>query len=512
MNDDELFTPESVDEQVDHLSSPAQDQPWLLNARVVQRLHALYEGDQRSTARVWERLVQQVDVYGSDARQTTGSDHDARHTEPLDGLPQEEMQHVPTREHLSKPRTISWPATIATVLCTALLVGSLLWVLQSLHSSQTNRAQTSSAGMYINETDGLSKLDSQTHQVIWHTPIPQKSPNGILWPAPTVIGTTVYTSAFGPLLAFNAQTGAFLWSRSFNGAIIEAPTLADGQLSVITRSSAFVFYALNPTSGAIISTVTLSMIPLAWATGPQSPVVWDQVLYYTDPTRLYAVQLPSAKPLWQRQVVPPPTSAPPAPPSLLVGPISVSNGVVYVTTRAHYVFAFDARDGQPIWHSPDLGDTFLFLAFTNTMIYVVSQSLDIHAFDVHTHRLVWQKSLVIEGMDVLRGDDDIAVASNTLYVEIHSYPHSSNPQQEQRLTVIALNASNGQVRWQQQHSFLSTYTIQGSILGRDSDSLHIDDWNGPRGMLYALDPSNGSIRWQMPIGDRQAQWSITIVN
>jgi hypothetical protein len=101
MNDDEPFTPESVDEQADQLSSPAQDESSLLNARVVQRLHALYEEDQRSTARVWERLARQVEVYGGDAQQTTGSGHDARHSEPLDGLPQEETQHVQQRARLS---------------------------------------------------------------------------------------------------------------------------------------------------------------------------------------------------------------------------------------------------------------------------------------------------------------------------------------------------------------------------------------------------------------------------
>lgn len=510
MNDDELFTPEQVDEQVDQLSSPKQDQLSFLNARVVQGLRALYEEDQRSTARVWERLVRQVAGCGGDAQQMTAYDHNARQAEPLDGLPQDETQRVPTRERLTKSRNISWLATIAAVLCTALLVSSLLWVLQSIHSSQTSLPTNSSAGIYINETDGLAKLDDQTHQVLWHALIPQKSPNRILGPAPTVIDNTVYTSAFGPLLAFNAQTGALLWSRSFKGAIIGTPTLADGQLDVLTRSSVFVCYALNPTSGTIISSATLSMIPLPWAIGPQSPVVWDQVLYYTDPTHLYAVRLPSAKPLWQRQVVPTPT---PPTPSPELGPLSVINNVVYVTTRGTpgSLFAFDARTGQQIWRSPALGNSFPFLAVTNTMIYVVSQSYDIHAFDVHTHRLVWQKSLIKEGMDVNRGDDNIAVDSNALYIEIHSYPHSSNPQREQRVAFIALNASNGQVRWQQQYSFLSTYTIQGYILGRDSGSLYIDDWNGTKGTFYALNPSNGSIRWQMPIGDGQTQWSISIV-
>ncbi len=345
MNEDEPFTPEHVDEQVEQLSSPAQDEAALLNARVVQRLHALYEEDQRSTARVWERLARQVAVYDSDPQQTTEYDHDARHAAPVHGLPQEETQSVQWREHPSTPRTIAWLAPLAAVLCTALLVSGLLWVFQSIHSSQTSRATNPSAGIYLNEADGIAKLDSQTHKVIWHTPITGRGLTAI-WPAPTVLGKVVYTYFRRSLLALNAQTGAFLWSRIFKDYIIAAPTLADGQLYVITSDSTFMCYALNPTSGAILTTTPLSMIPLSWAIGPQAPVVWNQVLYYTDPTHLSAVQLPSTKPLWQRQVLPALT------PSSLqeLGPISVINGVVYVTTRSvdapRYLFAFDARRGS----------------------------------------------------------------------------------------------------------------------------------------------------------------------
>jgi outer membrane protein assembly factor BamB len=415
---------------------------------------------------------------------------------------------VHQRERLSTPRTIAWLAPLAAaVLCTALLVSSLLWVFQSLHSSQTSRPTNPSAGIYLNETDGIVKLDSQTHKVIWHTPITGRSQFDVRW-APTVLGKVVYTYSGRSLLAFNTQTGAFLWSRTFKDYIIRAPTLADGQLYVLTSSATFVCYALNPASGAILTTATLSMIPLAWATGPQAPVVWNGVLYYTDPTHLYAVQLPGAKPLWQRQVLPtltPPITDRPIPPLQDLGPLSIINGVVYVTTRSvdapRYLFAFDARNGQQIWRSPALGYNFLFLAVTNSMIYVINQVDEIHAFNVHTHRLVWQKSLVGE----LNSVDDVAADANSLYVRSYNYSSQGG------VDLIALNAANGQIRWQQQYSFSSTY-IQGNILGTYAGILYIDAWNGTKGIFSALNPSNGSIRWQMPIGDGQTQWGITLVD
>jgi outer membrane protein assembly factor BamB len=508
MNDDEPFTPERVDEQVDQLSSPAHDESSLLNARVVQRLHALYEEDQRSTARVWERLARQVEVSDSATQQTTADDHEARHAAPLHGLPQEETQQVHQRARRSTPRTIAWLATIAAVLCTALLVSSLLWVLQSIHSSQTGISTNPSAGIYLNETDSIARLDSQTHKVIWHTTIAGRSQFDVRW-APTVLGKVVYTYSGRSLQALNAQTGALLWSRTFKDYIIAAPTLANGQLYVITSDSTFTCYALNPTTGAIIITTPLPMIPRSWAIGPQSPVVWHGVLYYTDPIHLYAVQLPGAKPLWQRQALPtlpPPITDRPIPPLQELGPLSIINGVVYVTTRPvdapRSLFAFDARTGQQIWRSPALGNSFLFLAVTNTMIYVINQVDEIHAFDVHTHRLVWQRSLVGE----LNCVCDVAADANSLYVRSDNY--SSNNQE--RVAFIALNAANGQIRWQQQYSFFST-SIQENILGTYAGTLYIDAWNGTKGIFSALDPSNGSIRWQMPIGDGQTQWGITIV-
>ena len=136
------------------------------------------------------------------------------------------------------------------------------------------------------------------------------------------------------------------------------------------------------------------------------------------------------------------------------------------------------------------------------MIYVINQFDAIHAFDVHTHRLVWQRSLVGE----LNSVGDVAADANSLYVR--SYTH--HPINQERVAFIALNAANGQIRWQQQYSFSGTY-IQGNILGTYAGTLYIDEWNGTTGTFYALNPSNGSIRWQMLLGDGQTQWGITIV-
>ena len=69
MNEDQPFAPESVDEQVDRLATLDAGGSLLSHARVVQRLHALYEADMRSTERVWQRLAQRVTQQDGNAPQ-----------------------------------------------------------------------------------------------------------------------------------------------------------------------------------------------------------------------------------------------------------------------------------------------------------------------------------------------------------------------------------------------------------------------------------------------------------
>src|SRR6516225_7690217 len=67
MNYDDPFTPETIEEQIDqHTFSPSH-LPLSPNARVIQGLQAHYEEDQRSAARMWERLVQRVSELENDA-------------------------------------------------------------------------------------------------------------------------------------------------------------------------------------------------------------------------------------------------------------------------------------------------------------------------------------------------------------------------------------------------------------------------------------------------------------
>ena len=142
MNDDETFTPESVDEQVDQLSSLIGNGSLLPSARVVQRLHALYEEDKRSTDQVWQRLAQRVSQHDSNARQP----------EVLKSLQHEGTQHMQQLSHLPQQphkRQSFWQGLnlLAAVLLTVVLVASLVTVFHFARlkpGSQTSASQGNS--------------------------------------------------------------------------------------------------------------------------------------------------------------------------------------------------------------------------------------------------------------------------------------------------------------------------------------------------------------------------------
>src|SRR5689334_25170188 len=65
MNDDETFTPETIEELIDQHTSSPSSQPTTPQASIIQELQTYYEADQRSAARMWERLVQHTKLKAS---------------------------------------------------------------------------------------------------------------------------------------------------------------------------------------------------------------------------------------------------------------------------------------------------------------------------------------------------------------------------------------------------------------------------------------------------------------
>jgi outer membrane protein assembly factor BamB len=477
MNHDEAFPPDTIDEQIDQFASVSSHESLPPGRDVIPRLSALYEADQHSTERVWERLAQHLAEYNasvqaSNAPETVQERHKA--WRPA-------MQ--PTVSS-SRRTGSSRLAQVAAAVFAALLVASLLWVLhlaQPSRTPQTAAPQASPPGLYISRSDGLYRLNVQTRKVIWHTHLASQTPFAGI---PVIIGDTLYVTSGSTLSALNAQSGALRWSRTFNQSVL-SPYMADGLLYV-NVSFGHTLYAVNPANGTI--TATYKPRQGSWNT----PIVVHGFLYYTVGSTLYAIQLPGEKLLWQQQVSTYPLRA----------GLSVYNGIVYAQVMQFMqktqdtvglIEAFDAHTGHKLWQSPAMPRGAGIVAITGELL-IADAFGELLAFDVHTHALVWHQPF---------NTFEALVASDRLYI---SYDLVSG-QATGHESFAALNATTGKLLWQKSNGSGGGVALAGVLGG----VLYGVFWTGQGvGTAYALDASNGSQLWTMPAGATVFDWHMTV--
>src|SRR5215469_9897996 len=377
---DDMFAPESVDEQVDRLLSGSADETSQPRAEaLVRQLRALYDEDQDSAGRVWARLAEQV----------TEREEFVRQREVLDALAANESSPQLEIQVLRAPalRVPARAIEVTTTLLTAILIASLLLTFHLISSGRasptpTTQVQGTPPGIYVNEGDGVARLSRESRRVIWHV---KMSDSCLLddgaasppLPPPVVADNTVFVSCDGHLLALNATTGAQRWSHVYSGADLgDDPPYLDGNVLYVPNPTyngsgtvSGTLFALNPLTGAITARYTG-----AEATGQVS----DSVLYYQTENFIYARQLPGNTPLWQWQVQP-----------SIVHFAGAFNGVLYVETSPvpssiYTMYGLDLHNGTQLWKGQgEIGAP----VFSDGIMYVCSADfsargqLGLYAFD-----------------------------------------------------------------------------------------------------------------------------------
>jgi outer membrane protein assembly factor BamB len=510
MNQDEPFIPDTIDEQIDLLASMPLQSSLSPEEQVIQRLHTLYQADQRSTERVWGRLAPRLTEHDADAQ-----------TNPrrlqLINESHKERKH-PMQSSLRSIRRTGSPrlAQVAAVIFAVLLVGSLLLVLhmaqsarlgtRSNQTTQTGSAPDSVPSLYISRSDGVYRLDARTRKVIWHTRIPGQSQQSVQsgqpqhpvavqfssspmpMPGqrpgtPTVVGNAVYITANGRETALNRENGAILWSRT--EPLGMAYLYTDSGLLYFTTNGDFI-YAVNPANGAIVATYK----PLPGQEFWGGPVVAGGILYYVShDSILYALRLPKETLLWQQPLSNYRLTFPP-----YFHDIVIQNGVVYVpvapmSSQKGKIDAFAAQNGKPLWQSPAIiaaGSTSA-ITVTDTMVYAANWTGypddSVMAFNIHSGALVWQEPFA--GAETVQQVD-----SGLLYLV---YDSSSNLGQ-----VAALNATTGKMIWETTgNGFSMDGLLDGVVYGESLDT--------PNVTIYGLNASTGAQLWAMSEGS-SSQW------
>ncbi len=489
MKYDDEFVPENVDEQIDHVTySPHLESP-SSKTRVIRELHAYYKEDQLSTERMWERLTPYVASYESP--QSLISDQ----PEAKNEIFAEKMLPKKSERNSSRKKFAPQLALIAAIFCTSLVVGSLLFVFQMVHSTRTGSHPAAlSHGLYISKKGEVSRLDPLTRKTIWRTVVPK---SGIATGSLVVLDDTVYLNLSGQFYALNTSDGHIRWSdKNFSAFPLD---VVDGLL--YARAVDFKhLYVLNPTDGKIKAIYTPAD-GKSWNT----PTVANGILYYGTGADLYAITPTNHHIIWHQRPISLSTNE-----ESIVEDIQVKNGIAYTRvllmntpTGPHYlIVAFDARTGEKLWGPKT--DAHI-LAISDTTVYTtainLTPSAQLDALDAHTGTLLWHQTInpsKIQTASDWHSIINMQVDPDMLYVSYDSRSSAGG--------VVALKVSDGTLLWQAKVDNQEAFSPQ-AIQDRTVYTISND---GKNGMIDAFNASNGSLLWHMAIKGGANEWEAVI--
>lgn len=283
--------------------------------------------------------------------------------------------------------------------------------------------------------------------------------------------------------ASNAATNTAITYRDASATANVAPTatvtaaLDAYNTYVATNGVMFGFNAQHTHNNPferIINVGNVSQLHLKWAapTGDRidfsSPVVANGVVYVGSyDHKLYAFDAATGQQKWATSTG-----------NFIESSPVVANGMVYVGSRDMELHAFDAATGQPKWVAQTGAYVSSSPVVVNGVVYVSSDKL--YAFDAATGQQKWATP---KG----RSDESPAVADGVVY--IGSY-YDGN--------LYAFDAATGQQKWAVPMKITSSSPaiVNGVVYIGSQD-----------GKLYAFDAGTGKQKWVAPIAGTNVFWS-----
>jgi outer membrane protein assembly factor BamB len=211
----------------------------------------------------------------------------------------------------------------------------------------------------------------------------------------------VATNLDGAIAGVDAATGTSLWSRSYDGSVVDPPA-ADGGLVVANwdLGADTAMRVLSATTGEVVWDLALgaSSTPPALAGGRVFVAAGD-----TDAEAVFvAFDATTGRPLW--------SGAFPAPWDQSAAPV-VAGDTIYLLDRVGTVTAVDVVSGQPRWQTRTHTSVLYGRMVANART-VIFQTFDDHvvALDRATGKLVSATSEDAFPIDVAATDDTVLVA------------------------------------------------------------------------------------------------------
>jgi outer membrane protein assembly factor BamB len=284
---------------------------------------------------------------------------------------------------------------------------------------------------------------------------------------------TVYFSANSSIYAIDGAKGKVRWTYNFPS---EIPPLTLLNQTVISNDILYEemnnkLYAINTADGKLLHTYTLPLQTFASAI-----VGGDNILYVlekdggTGEYDLCAFDLGQGKMQWSRQLAKP-VKQPSAQPGSLVGDLQFNNlqvrdGLIVMEVNdstkhdqnayTKYIVAFDTRTGAQLWESEGTivgfhkqsapwNGSYSVTTVHGVIYYRAPASTILHAYDIHTHKELWQKDI-----GITTTDDELQTDGTMIYLLASGINRNApSPESDYHaMGIIAVDATNGAVRWQ----------------------------------------------------------------
>ncbi|HEU5374173.1 MAG TPA: PQQ-binding-like beta-propeller repeat protein [Ktedonobacteraceae bacterium] len=508
-NQRQKFIPELVDEQLEHLL--AKRLPVSLDEHLINDLQRMYQSDDRSLTKVWQRLGLEENQLISMGRQpeTPGITQSSASAKLLD---LERNRHM----HRSRKHSLVRILSLLSAACIAvLIVGSTLVVLNLAHQNQsshtaslkTTRQHQQQAslpqGIYTNDTSHVFRLDGQTHQLLWQQTLKDVAkivPSGnVVY----ILQSSQSSNGTNAVVALDAKSGRSLWTHAFTHKTDVAQTtdlvLAQNQLYVgwemwtgtNNMDMQGQISVLNATNGSLQAVYSNASV---W-----SLAVGSGVIAVSGNYSLQVYDASSGQSLWHVTY----TSGSSEP----VRALNIVNGLLYTTISTNnevagngedYLVVYNISSGKQIWQSPIFPGSSLDASFAidQHIVYFATFALDgqaqgqpqsgnVYAYDIQSNKQLWRKP--ING----GGQEPLILSNGVLYTvadngsDLHAH-------------VIALDTATGTIRWQYTltSQFLKSLALNnGVVYVSDSGSSgldHIDAFNAENGHLLWEDAQHGT--------------------
>lgn len=481
-NEQQIFLPEDVDEQIDdYLNLPeAQAQPEDVSAFTVQALQRYFSAtDQDATLqRVWQRFAQQraTRPISSRERKHASVQGEKRYGKMPTVHSIRSTRHSLLTHHFSQ---------IAALIIVTLLVGSMIVVFQRFSSNHSGSgipitptvapATTQGSLMFAWNASTVYRLDKKTHQQLWQFHVsstdvsgPGKQVIGSILSVKQVIGTTVYVEDTGQqqLFALDIATGKVRWQVQLSSSL----------------GYPYPFWL-------VASGDTLYM-PVSEKGSPG----------------VEALSLSNGAKKWQHSL---PGNASSSPGRSTVSLITASDQAVYGESGNDSTrFALSASDGHLLWqkdeeiaHGGGIDRGFV----VDGVLDVVknrrvtsgmgSETYDIGmvvGYDAASGKQLWSQTLDNPLSNYGLFDDATKLLNGVVYV-------STNLKSSPKNSIYAFSTKDGTQLWHYQDtsSYLDSYqTVAGPVVYY----YRYNDGHGGQ-TLVALNTSNGKVRWTYTFHD-----------